>query len=44
MYKQTQSYVRLNIGDFCPHCGFIITLPPDVQPTCLCCWKKLESD
>ncbi|WP_299568312.1 hypothetical protein [uncultured Shewanella sp.] len=32
----------LNQGDLCPHCGFIITLPPDMQPECLCYGKKVE--
>lgn len=24
-------------GDLCPHCGFFVVMPPDIEPICICC-------
>ncbi len=29
--------MTLHQGDLCPHCGFIIVMPPDLDPICSCC-------
>lgn len=31
----------LNQGDLCPHCGFIIVMPPDLDPICMSCGKNV---
>ena len=34
----------MNQGDLCDFCGFIIVMPPDIDPICMCCGNNVTED
>ncbi|WP_268981611.1 hypothetical protein [Vibrio harveyi] len=36
--------MNVDTGDFCPHCGLMISMPTDIDPVCLGCGRDVTEE